>query len=130
MTHPTIATAELATSPALHQRFLRGLALRPGGDAARAGGRSITYEAAHELALDAGTHRGRVADALTEPIPATATDTAYILFTSGSTGRPKGVPISHGSTEHYFRLMDARYAFTPDDVFSQTFDLNFDCAMF
>ncbi|MFJ3309337.1 AMP-binding protein [Streptomyces sp. NPDC086549] len=57
-------------------------------------------------------------------------DTAYMLFTSGSTGRPKGVPISHGSTRHYFELLDARYDFTPDDVFSQTFDLNFDCAMF
>jgi amino acid adenylation domain-containing protein len=57
-------------------------------------------------------------------------DTAYMLFTSGSTGRPKGVPISHGSTRHYFGLLDARYDFTPADVFSQTFDLNFDCAMF
>lgn len=64
------------------------------------------------------------------PRPVTAADAAYMLFTSGSTGRPKGVPISHGSTYHYFRLLDARYDFTPDDVFSQTFDLNFDCAMF
>jgi amino acid adenylation domain-containing protein len=61
---------------------------------------------------------------------ASPADTAYMLFTSGSTGRPKGVPISHGSLRHYFELLDARYDFTPDDVFSQTFDLNFDCAMF
>ncbi|MEU8971062.1 AMP-binding protein [Streptomyces monashensis] len=71
------------------------------------------------------------ARALPAPRTGTApTDAAYMLFTSGSTGRPKGVPISHGSTRHYFELLDARYDFTPDDVFSQTFDLNFDCAMF
>lgn len=70
------------------------------------------------------------AGALVAPRPVRAADTAYMLFTSGSTGRPKGVPISHGSAAHYFRLQDERYDFTPDDVFSQTFDLNFDCAMF
>ncbi|MYW96724.1 D-alanine--poly(phosphoribitol) ligase [Amycolatopsis rubida] len=68
--------------------------------------------------------------ALSEPVDVRPEDSAYILFTSGSTGRPKGVRIGHGSTEHYFGLLDARYDFTPDDVFSQTFDLNFDCAMF
>ena len=70
------------------------------------------------------------AQALSEPRPVEASDVAYMLFTSGSTGRPKGVPITHGSTHHYFRLLDARYDFSPDDVFTQTFDLNFDCAMF
>jgi amino acid adenylation domain-containing protein len=55
---------------------------------------------------------------------------AYVLFTSGSTGRPKGVPITHASLAHYFGLLDERYDFGPADVFSQTFDLNFDCAMF
>ncbi|WP_158839879.1 AMP-binding protein [Saccharothrix deserti] len=68
--------------------------------------------------------------ALTEPRPVAPSDTAYVLFTSGSTGRPKGVPITHANTDHYFRLLDRRYDFTPEDVFSQTFDLNFDCAMF
>jgi amino acid adenylation domain-containing protein len=67
---------------------------------------------------------------LSAPRPVVASDAAYVLFTSGSTGRPKGVVITHGSTEHYFRLLDARYDFTPEDVFTQTFDLNFDCAMF
>ncbi|GGS59445.1 amino acid adenylation protein [Planobispora rosea] len=57
-------------------------------------------------------------------------DVAYILFTSGSTGRPKGVTITHGNTAHYFALLDARYDFTAADVFTQVFDLNFDCAMF
>jgi amino acid adenylation domain-containing protein len=55
---------------------------------------------------------------------------AYVLFTSGSTGRPKGVVITHANTAHYFRLLDARYDFSPRDVFSQTFDMNFDCALF
>jgi amino acid adenylation domain-containing protein len=57
-------------------------------------------------------------------------DAAYYLFTSGSTGRPKGVTITHASAAHYFGLLDERYDFGPDDVFSQSFDLNFDCAMF
>ena len=70
------------------------------------------------------------ADVLAQPHPVAATDTAYMLFTSGSTGRPKGVPITHGNTKHYFDYLDERFDFTPDDVFSQTFDLNFDCAMF
>ncbi|MCZ4125283.1 AMP-binding protein [Streptomyces sp. H39-S7] len=68
--------------------------------------------------------------ALEAPLPADAEATAYILFTSGSTGRPKGVPTSHRAADSYFRTLDARYGFGPDDVFSQTFDLTFDCAMF
>ncbi|GAA4236115.1 amino acid adenylation domain-containing protein [Streptosporangium album] len=68
--------------------------------------------------------------ALDGPRPVAPSDVAYVLFTSGSTGRPKGVTITHGNTDHYFRLLDARYDFTPGDVFSQVFDLNFDCAMF
>jgi amino acid adenylation domain-containing protein len=71
----------------------------------------------------------RASQALSAPL-APSSDTAYVLFTSGSTGRPKGVRIGHAAVEHYFGLLDARYDFTPDDVFSQTFDLNFDCAMF
>ncbi|MGW7492583.1 AMP-binding protein [Streptomyces sp. NPDC054786] len=68
--------------------------------------------------------------ALEAPRPVAPSDVAYMLFTSGSTGTPKGVPLTHGNTAHYFRLIDERYDFTPHDVFTQTFDLNFDCAMF
>lgn len=68
--------------------------------------------------------------ALAEPVPALPQDVAYVLFTSGSTGRPKGVPVTHANTDHYFRLLDARYDFGPGDVFTQNFDLNFDCGMF
>ena len=68
--------------------------------------------------------------ALSRPRAVEPDDPAFILFTSGSTGRPKGVVVTHGATEHYFGLLDARYDFSPDDVFSQSFDLNFDCAVF
>ncbi|WP_327066360.1 AMP-binding protein [Kitasatospora sp. NBC_01302] len=68
--------------------------------------------------------------ALSAPVPVRGEDTAYVLFTSGSTGRPKGVPVTHANTHHYFGLLDERYDFGPEDVFSQNFDLNFDCAMF
>jgi amino acid adenylation domain-containing protein len=70
------------------------------------------------------------AAALAAPLPVDPADPAYVLFTSGSTGRPKGVPISHRNLDHFFRVMEARYDFGPDDVFSHTFDLTFDCAMF
>ncbi|TLQ46309.1 amino acid adenylation domain-containing protein [Streptomyces marianii] len=68
--------------------------------------------------------------ALEEPILSSPTDVAYILFTSGSSGRPKGVPVLHSSVVAYLRHVQDRYAFTPDDVFSQTYDLTFDLAMF
>ncbi|GAA0401788.1 AMP-binding protein [Streptomyces luteireticuli] len=77
-----------------------------------------------------GTVELRPGQALDAPRTVEPGDTAYILFTSGSTGRPKGVPISHGSCAFYFRQVEERYDFTPQDVFSQTFDLTFDCAMF
>ncbi|MFE1322877.1 AMP-binding protein [Kitasatospora phosalacinea] len=64
------------------------------------------------------------------PLPTAPDDLAYVLFTSGSTGRPKGVRLTHGAFAHYFSLLDARYDFGPDDVFSQVFDLNFDCSVF
>ncbi|NYT94984.1 AMP-binding protein [Salinispora sp. H7-4] len=67
---------------------------------------------------------------LAEPLPAGPDDVAYVLFTSGSTGRPKAVPITHGNLRHYFSVLDDRYDFGPSDRFSQSFDLNFDCAMF
>ncbi|MFF0649241.1 AMP-binding protein [Streptomyces tendae] len=114
-----------------------------GDDGARQEGGASAVPALRTVlaARDDGTVRGDLpggrspvevsaGSALGAPRPVTREDTAYMLFTSGSTGSPKGVPISHGSAHHYFRLLDERYDFTARDVFSQTFDLNFDCAMF
>jgi amino acid adenylation domain-containing protein len=68
--------------------------------------------------------------ALDAPLPSSPQDVAYILFTSGSSGRPKGVPILHSNAVAYLRQIRARYDFTAADVFSQTYDLTFDLAMF
>ncbi|MCX4750466.1 amino acid adenylation domain-containing protein [Kitasatospora sp. NBC_01287] len=70
------------------------------------------------------------AAALAHPRTPGPDEVAYILFTSGSTGRPKGVPVLHRNVDAYLRFTHDRYRFTPADVFSQTFDLTFDLAMF
>ncbi|MEJ2853334.1 MULTISPECIES: amino acid adenylation domain-containing protein [unclassified Saccharothrix] len=67
---------------------------------------------------------------LTAPLRAEPDDPAYVMFTSGSTGTPKGVPVLHRNVAHYLAVVSERYGFTPDDVFSQTFDLTFDLAVF
>lgn len=58
------------------------------------------------------------------------TSAAYVLFTSGTTGRPKGVAVANSQVDHYLTVVHKRYTFRPTDVFSQTFDLTFDLAMF
>lgn len=67
---------------------------------------------------------------LDDPCRADTSDVAYILFTSGSTGRPKGVLVTHANLDYYFRELQTRYDFGPEDVFSQVFDPAFDCAIF
>lgn len=57
-------------------------------------------------------------------------DIVYLLFTSGSTGQPKGVMVAHRNVLHFVDAMVERYAITPEDRFSQTFDLTFDLSAF
>ncbi len=54
---------------------------------------------------------------------------AYLLFTSGTTGEPKGVPVRHGNLSAYLDHMLEAYEFSPDDRFTQNFDLTFDLSV-
>ncbi len=54
----------------------------------------------------------------------------YLLFTSGTTGTPKGVLVTQGNVAAYLREARRRFAFTPDDRFSQMFEQSFDVSIF
>lgn len=61
--------------------------------------------------------------------PVLTDDLAYLLFTSGSTGEPKGVGVTHENVLHYLDVIASRYALSPDDRCSQTFDPTFDLSV-
>ncbi|MAG30559.1 MAG: thioester reductase [Deltaproteobacteria bacterium] len=64
------------------------------------------------------------------PAPVDPNGIAYLLFTSGSTGVPKGVMVTHRNVVAFLDAMAARYGITPEDRFSQTFELTFDLSVF
>lgn len=88
-----------------------------------------------ELASALSPHRvlGRAdlarADAW-RPAPVAPDAIAYLLFTSGSTGQPKGVMVAHRNVDAFLVAMADRYSITPEDRFSQTFELTFDLSVF
>jgi amino acid adenylation domain-containing protein len=65
-----------------------------------------------------------------EPVETDTDAIAYLLFTSGSTGIPKGVMVAHRNVSAFIDVMVDRYAPTPEDRFSQTFDMTFDLSVF
>lgn len=64
------------------------------------------------------------------PAPVDPDGVAYLLFTSGSTGVPKGVMVAHRNVTAFLDVMRERYGVTPEDRFSQTFELTFDLSVF
>ena len=74
--------------------------------------------------------RDLAAGAVWTPGPVDPNGIAYLLFTSGSTGIPKGVMVAHRNVRAFLDIMASRYAITPADRFSQTFELTFDLSVF
>lgn len=66
---------------------------------------------------------------LSEPIVASGTHEAYVMFTSGSTGGPKGVSVLRSNVAAYLRQFLSEYGFVPEDRFSQHFALPFDLSV-
>lgn len=69
------------------------------------------------------------AGAFQQKKPSEKSPYAYMLFTSGSTGIPKGVPVKHEQVRAYVGNINKMFDFSPEDRFSNTFDLTFDLSV-
>lgn len=69
-------------------------------------------------------------EALTEPVKADPSDTAYIIFTSGSTGEPKGVEISHKSALQTIEIVNREYGISSKDRVLQLSNVDFDLSVY
>lgn len=72
---------------------------------------------------------GRINSLSIPAVPLPYADPAYLLFTSGTTGEPKGVQVSNSNASAYMDFMLKTYAFSPEDRFTQNFDLTFDLSV-
>ena len=57
---------------------------------------------------------------------ATPANVAYVIYTSGSTGRPKGVMVEHRQASRLFAATEARFSFSPSDVWTLFHSYAFD----
>lgn len=71
----------------------------------------------------------RATNSVSEPVPKSRDEAAYILFTSGSTGKPKGVVVPTGGLESFLRSMEQQFPLSAEDRFAETADTSFDISV-
>lgn len=64
-----------------------------------------------------------------EPVAIAQDHLAYIEFTSGTTGVPKGVMVPSSAVDHYLKVMQDWFGFTPEDRAAETCDITFDLSV-
>ena len=84
----------------------------------------LAFEGRSVFRLDALPDGGRP-----EPAAIAADHLAYIEFTSGTTGVPKGVMVPTSAVDHYLKVMQDWFGFTPEDRAAETCDITFDLSV-